>query len=129
MALFGRGEKPGTAGSAAQPSGANPTMGRRAFCRICNDYRNFSKCWLRAVPLNRCMCCGTVFDSPAKFYQRSLPVCPKCGEYLEHPGFEYGVCDGCNSKFELVGGAKPGLLPNRKQREEMNRHGKAWSPD
>jgi len=69
-----------------------------------------------------------VFDDPAGLYRRALPVCARCGEYLEHPGFEYGLCDGCGSKYELVAGAKPGLLPNLKQRQEMDKHGKSRIP-
>ena len=50
-------------------------------------------------------------------------------EFLEQPGFEYGQCDGCRSKYELVTGAKPGLLPNKQQRAEMDKVGKARSVD
>ena len=86
-----------------------------------------TRCWVRTAYLTQCMCCGLAFENPAALYQRNQPACPRCGEFLEHPGFEYGLCDVCGSKYELVAGAKPGLLPNKRQRDEMNKHGKAWS--
>lgn len=76
--------------------------------------------------MTQCTACGLAFPNPAELYKKFQPVCPRCGEYLEQPGFEYGLCDGCGSKFELVVGAKPGLLANRQQREEMNKLGKVW---
>ena len=128
MAIFGRGKAEGGRAQAGA-AGATPLVARQAFCRICDDYREFTKCWQRTEHLKQCPCCGVAFDDPAGLYRRNQPMCPRCGEYLEQPGFEYGLCDGCGSKFEFVTGGKPGLLPNYKQREEMNKHGKAWSPD
>ena len=125
MALFGKGDK-------AKPRGAQggaeavPVVGREAHCRICDAYRPFSKCWLRSKHMTRCPGCGIVFESPAQLYEKFQPSCPECGEFLEQPGFEYGLCDQCGSKYELVQGTKPGLLPNRQQRAEMDKHGKVW---
>lgn len=109
-------------------TGARPVMGREALCRLCSDRKRFSRCWLRTEPVRRCGCCGQVFEDPAALYRRSQPACPTCGECLEQPGFEYGFCDGCGSKYELVAGAKPGLLPNKRQRAEIDRVGKSWIP-
>ena len=64
------------------------------------------------------------FESAETLYGRSLPACPKCGEYLEQPTFEYGLCDGCGSKYELVDGTLPNLLPNLYQRQEMDKVGR-----
>lgn len=44
---------------------------------------------------------------------------------LEQPGFDYGLCDCCGSKFEIVEGTKPGWMPNKDQRAAMARFGKA----
>jgi hypothetical protein len=115
---------------AAQPQGqsqAKPTNPQNAYCRICSDYRPFKRCWLRVGQLPQCPCCGHAFENRAAVYAMDLPVCPKCGEYLEHPGFQYGLCDGCGSKYELMEGTVPSLLPNRQQRAEMEKHGKSWS--
>jgi len=102
-----------------QGEGVSPTMGVTAFCRICDERRQFSACWVRTAPVQRCTCCGTVFPDPRKLYQQNLPACPKCGEFLECAGFQYGLCDGCGSKYELMPGTRPGLLPNKKQRARM----------
>ena len=130
MALFGKKQAPQDPKQPArQSSGARALVEQQAVCRICNDYRQFSKCWLRMEPLRKCMACGADFPDPALLYRRNQPACPKCGEYLEQPGFEYGVCDGCGSKFELVPGTRPSLLPNPRQRQAMDSFGKSWSPD
>lgn len=105
--------------SGQQDEGARPIMGQTAFCRICDGRRQFSRCWLRAAPVRRCTCCGMVFPDPRKLYHLNLPACPQCGEFLECAGFQYGLCDGCGSKFELMPGTRPGLLPNKKQRAQM----------
>ncbi len=76
----------------------------------------------------QCPCCGLEFGDPEPFYKEIQPACPQCGEFLEQPGFEYGLCDGCGSKYELMPGTKPGLLPNKEQRAEMDTHGKVWRP-
>ncbi len=73
----------------------------------------------------KCECCGLDFPNPAKLYEPFQPICPQCEEFLEQPGFEYGICDGCGSKFELMSGTLPGLLPNRAQREAMNKVGRS----
>lgn len=125
MALFGRKDKEPDKPSGA--GGARPTMPRAAHCAVCRDDRQFSRCWLRVSMLTQCPCCALVFEDPRALYRLNLPSCPRCGEYLEHPGFEYGLCDACGSKFEIMPGAKPGLLPNKRQRDEMNRYGKAKS--
>ncbi|HOE65681.1 MAG TPA: hypothetical protein PLO62_04070 [Candidatus Hydrogenedentes bacterium] len=125
MALFGRRDK--DAAKTAAPAGLRPTMGRIAYCRVCAKDQPMTRCWMRTAYLVQCMCCGLAFEDPAALYRRNQPACPRCGEFLEHPGFEYGLCDGCGSKYELVSGAKPGLLPNKRQRDEMSKQGKAWS--
>jgi len=129
MALFGKGGKDAAKGNRQKDAGPVPVVGRTAYCRICDDYRQFSKCWMRQRPVTQCTGCGAALDNAAELYKKFQPACPRCGEFLEQPGFEYGLCDGCGSKFELVAGTKPGLLPNRKQREQMDTFGKARSPD
>lgn len=125
MALFGLGDK--RQGESGPPSShTRPLAGHESFCRICNQRRQFSRCWLRVDRLTQCLNCQAVFENPAAVYRQDLPVCPRCGEYLEQPGFEYGLCDGCGSKFELTAGTLPGLLPNAKQRAEMEKSGKVW---
>lgn len=104
-------------------------MARSAYCRVCKDYRNFSRCWLRTGMVPKCTCCGIEFENPAALYRKFQPACPRCGEFLEQPGFEYGLCDGCGSKYELIQGTVPSLLPNKKQRDTMNQVGKSWSKD
>jgi hypothetical protein len=126
MGLFGGRDK--------APSGsALPTVrqlpARQVYCRVCNAERVFSRCWERISPLLACPACTQAFENPAALYQLNLPACPHCGEYLEQPGFEYGACDACSSKYEIVPGTKPSLLPNRRQRDEMNKYGKSWSRD
>lgn len=64
-----------------------------------------------------------VFQNTRQLYAQLQPACPQCGEFLEQPGFEYGFCDRCGSKHEIVPGTKPGLLPNAQQRAEMARRG------
>ncbi len=122
MALFRKSEP----GSGKNPQ-KTPTLPNQAYCRICRAERVLTNCWRRNAPLRQCECCGMAFENPAALYNRSLPVCPKCEEFLEQPGFEYGTCDGCGSKFELVSGTLPGLLPNRAQREAMNKIGRMRS--
>ena len=102
-------------------------MQKKATCYVCNDTRTFTKVWRRTTMMTRCPNCGLVFEEPAQLYKRFQPSCPKCEEPLEQPGFEYGYCDQCGSKYELMDGAKPGLLPNQAQRDEMKKHGKSWS--
>jgi len=131
MALFGRkGRAEGDIGSAPNSESAAtlPIPPRSAYCRICEADQTFSRCWKRPGMVHQCTCCETPFEDPRALYKRQQPSCPSCGEFLEQPGFEYGLCDGCGSKFELMEGTKPGLLPNRRQREEMDKYGKAWSP-
>lgn len=123
MALFGRSDK---AKSAEAASPVRPVMGREALCSACNARKTFSRCWMRVEPVTQCSCCGLVFPNPRALYAKTHPACPQCGEFLEQPGFEYGLCDTCGSKYELVQGTKPGLLPNKKQRAEMDKVGKVW---
>jgi len=126
MALFGRGEKKDAVPENPEASAARPVMGREALCRICDKRQKFTRCWLRAEPVRRCSCCGLVFPDPAVLYAQRMPGCPQCGEPLEHPNFEYGLCDVCGSKHELVTGTKPTLLPNKAQREAMAKYGRMW---
>jgi hypothetical protein len=126
VALFGRGGGKEKTPQDPEATRVRPVVGRKAFCRICNAHRDFSRCWLPVAPMTRCACCGMVYEEPALLYKRTMPTCPRCGEYLEQPGFEYGLCDTCGSKFELAGGTRPSLLPNKAQRAEMDKFGKAW---
>lgn len=125
MALFGRGKKETSGG--AQSSGMLPLVGRDVYCRVCESLQRFTRCWRRDGMVRQCPCCGLVFENPHELYKRFQPACPRCREPLEQPGFDYGLCDRCGTKYEIVEGAKPGLLPNRQQREEMDKHGKSWS--
>lgn len=128
MALFSRGGKEGSgAGSAPEQQQVNPLVPKRAFCRVCDAERMFTRTWRRVRVMLQCPCCKLVFDNPAALYAKTLPLCPKCGEFLEQPNFDYGLCDGCGSKFELMDGTRPCLLPNYRQRQEMEKHGKSWS--
>lgn len=124
MALFGR--KEGGAQTPQQSSQARPLPGRKAFCRICETEQTFARCWMRVGRVGQCPCCGAHFQDTAAVYRPFQPACPHCGEMLEQPGFEYGLCDGCGSKYELVTGTRPGLLPNKAQRAEMNKLGRVW---
>lgn len=128
MALFsGRGDKQPPAG-AQQPT-IRQIPAREIFCRVCNADRTLSRCWERLAPLVGCPACNTAFENPRALYALNLPACPRCGEFLEQPGFQYGLCDGCQSKYEIVPGTKPTLLPNKRQRDEMDKFGKAWMRD
>jgi len=131
VALFGKGQKQQapkpTPGRAQQDANeALPVVGRQAFCRICGKYMTFSRCWLRPRQMVRCPECGQVFGDVGEVYAKFQPACPQCKAPLESPGFEYGLCDGCGSKYELVAGAKPGLVPNREQRAAMDKLGRVW---
>ena len=125
MALFRRGDKPASNDRGAAAS-VRPVAGRKALCRVCDTHRPFTRCWLRINFVPQCPCCGLAFEHPEVLYQRPLPLCPRCGEFLEHPQFEYGLCDSCGSKHELTSGARPTLLPNKAQRDAMDKHGKAY---
>jgi hypothetical protein len=103
-------------------------LGKQAFCRVCNDQRQFTQCWLRVGLIKTCPECGFELDTE-QVYNKYQPVCPRCEEHLEQPSFEYGLCDVCGSKYELMSGSKPSLLPNRAQRAEMNKHGKVRRQD
>jgi len=102
-------------------------VGQESYCRVCEARRKFSRCWRRISMLDTCPCCNLEFEEPRALYAKFQPLCPRCNEYLEQPDFDYGLCDGCGSKYELVEGAKPGLMPNKAQRAEMDRHGKSRS--
>ncbi|MBI2433235.1 MAG: hypothetical protein HYV26_10220 [Candidatus Hydrogenedentes bacterium] len=123
MALFGRAAK--DKGGGKEGDVTRPLVGRTIYCSVCSGPRSFSRCWRRMHPLGTCPCCGLAFQDAGVIYAQAQPACPKCGEPLEYPGFDYGLCDGCGSKFEILEGTKPGLLPNRAQRAEMSKHGKA----
>ena len=128
MALFS-GNRDKQPPNAPQPQNIRQLPPRKVFCKVCNADRPFSRCWVRLAPLTACTACNTPFPNPAELYAKRLPACPRCGEFLEHPNVHYGLCDGCHSKYEIVPGTKASLLPNRKQREQMNQFGKTWSPD
>jgi hypothetical protein len=123
MALFGRGEKP----EARVEVETHPIVGKTIYCRICNADRMLTRCWRRVTPVRVCTCCATPFENPRALYAQTQPRCPRCGEPLEYPGFDYGLCDGCGSKFEIMEGTKPSMLPNLKQRQEMEKFGKSRS--
>jgi len=127
MALFRREGK--DAGRTPKPPRGERfvLVGRRVYCGVCEDERAFTQCWRRVTPMTQCACCGTVFERPAALYARVQPTCPRCAEPLEQPGSDYGICDGCGSKYEIVENTKPGLLPNRQQRAEMDKHGRSRS--
>lgn len=125
MALFRRGGPDKPKGGLEE---TYPLVGRMIYCRICDAERMFSRAWRRGLLMRQCPCCKMEFENPALLYKRFQPICPRCAEPLEQPGFDYGFCDGCGSKFEIMEGSKPGLLPNYKQRAEMDKYGKAWSP-
>lgn len=129
MGLFGRKKDQPQKKTQANQNAVHPLMPRKAYCSVCKQEQAFTSCWRRSSLVAKCPCCGAEFDNPEKIYARRQPTCPRCGEYLEHPHFEYGLCDGCGSKFELMEGSKPGLLPNRIQRTQMEQHGKSWSPE
>lgn len=127
MALFGRSDKGSSSGkSESTEQGANPLVGRTIYCRVCDGDRMLTRCWRRTGYVRKCPCCGLVFENPRLLYVKFQPTCPKCEEPLEQPGFDYGLCDGCGSRYEIVEGTKPGLLPNLRQRTDMNKHGRAW---
>ncbi len=122
MALFGKWGGRKRRGGAAG-GGTVPTVPQSTYCRICAGERKATKCWKRTEYLTKCECCGTQFEDPEALYKNPRPACPECGDFLEQPGFQYGVCDDCGSKYELVDGTPPGLLPNRAQRKEMSKYG------
>lgn len=127
MALFGRGGSSGSKPSDAATPESHSILGKNAFCRVCNAEATFSRCWLRVKPASKCSCCGTMLPNAPELYKKRQPSCPSCGEWLEQPGFEYGLCDTCGSKFEITEGCRPCLLPNQQQRAEMDKIGRAWS--
>lgn len=127
MALFGGRQDKAQPGPA--PSTVRQLPARKVYCRICNADREFSRCWARLGPLTVCQACQQPFDNPKALYERTMPACPHCGEFLEQPGFEYGACDTCGSKYEIMPGTRATLLPNKRQRDEMNKYGKSWSRD
>ena len=112
MLFFGRKSK-------SENKAMHPLVARAAFCTVCNGDQTFSKCWRRAAMVRECTECATPFPNSGELYRGFQPSCPQCGAFLEHPGFDYGTCDGCGSKFELPDGAKPTLLPNKEQRHRM----------
>ena len=124
MGLFGRQDpKPDAAGE----RGEFPLPPKKAWCGVCSKEQPLTKVWRRNGMMRRCPCCGLEFEKPAELYARVQAVCPKCDEPLEQPGFDYGFCDGCGSKYELSEGAKPGLMPNLAQLRERDKHGKSRS--
>ena len=116
MLFFGKKNKGGD-------KATHPLVARAAFCTVCNAERMFTKCWRRAAMVRECTGCATPFPNAGELYRGPQPACPQCGEFLEHPGFDYGICDGCGSRFELPDNAKPTLLPNKEQRHRMGYFG------
>jgi len=121
MSLFGRRKNNATGGAVADDPRLLPP--RQVYCQVCQEERRFSRCWLRVRLLTQCTACGQAFENPSKLYNHVNPACPRCGEHLEHRGFEYGQCDVCGSKYEVMEHTKPSLLPNAAQRAEMAKHG------
>ena len=97
-----------------------------AYCRICDDRSTFTRRWRRIRTATHCACCGLEFAAVGRMISTFQPQCPRCFEYIEQPTFEYGECEGCGSKFELMEGTYPNLLPNKFQREQMDKVGKVW---
>jgi hypothetical protein len=128
MALFNRGSGGKPAGAGPTPD-IHPTLGKSAHCNTCGTTQAFTRSWLRVKQVTQCTCCGNALPNAAELYKKRQPACPTCGEWLEQPGFEYGLCDGCGSKYEITEGCKPSLIPNQKQRAEMDKIGRAWSRD
>ena len=129
MALFGRAGKDKDQGAKrAGKADVAPLVGQQIHCGECDAVRTFTRCWKRILTLHECPCCAMAFENPKALYKQIQPSCPKCEELLEQPGFEYGHCDTCGSKYEVMPGTKPGLLPNQKQRAEMAKYGKVWDP-
>lgn len=126
MGLFGgRNNQDKAPDSASRPT-KRQLPGRKVYCRVCDTEQTFSIVWVRVEPVTTCHACRTPFANPAALYDLVPPACPQCGEYLEHPGFEYGFCDVCHSKYEVMPGTKPNLLPNKAQRDAMNKVGRIW---
>jgi len=98
---------------------------REVFCRICNKATTFSHVWKRISPQSYCMNCGYEFPDVDLVYMPFGPRCPQCEEPLEAAGFDYGLCDECSSKYELVPHTKPSWLPNQAQREKINQQGRS----
>lgn len=98
---------------------------REVFCRVCEKKTQFSYVWRRKSPQIYCMNCNLEFTDVQSLYNKFGPKCPQCEEPLESLDFDYGLCDDCGSKYELVAGSKPSWLPNQAQREDMNRTGRA----
>lgn len=120
--------KPGESRENTQPPQETfPLVARQAWCSVCDAYTTFTRIWRRGAMMRKCPNCGALFENPALLYKRFQPACPRCAEPLEQPDFDYGLCDRCGSKFELMEGAKPGLLPNQQQRQEMDKHGTSRS--
>jgi hypothetical protein len=127
MSLFKNLKPIGGASDEKSAQDTYPLVARQAWCSVCDASVTFTRIWRRAAKMRSCPTCKDVFENPDQLYIRFQPACPKCAEPLEQPGFDYGFCDRCGSKFELMEGAKPGLLPNQQQREVMNKHGKSRS--
>lgn len=125
MALFSRGPKKEESGGASAAGSTNILVGREVYCSVCKKPSAFTRCWRRVKPERQCACCGFAFADLRALYSASQPSCPQCAEPLEQPNFDYGLCDSCGSKFEILEGTKPSLFPNREQRQEMDKHGKA----
>ena len=134
MALFGKKDKNPPPSAQASPQSAAASQvrqlpAREVLCAVCDERRPFSRCWLRTTAMTQCPCCKLAFDSPAKLYRLLQPACPQCAEFLEQTGFDYGLCDTCGSKHEIVAGTKPSLLPSKAQREVMDKRGRSWRPE
>jgi len=127
MPFFERARKMLGPARALPKEETRPLVGRTVWCGVCNLELPFTRCWRRVQPMRRCSCCGATFSDPVRLHKQPAPACPRCAEPLECPDFDYGICDGCGSKYEIMEGTKPGLLPNRDQRLAMERHGRAYT--
>lgn len=121
------GKKESGRDSSEEKARVHPLVPKEAWCFVCDRRQRFTRVWRRAARLHACPACAFAFGDPELLYQKIQPACPQCREPLEQPDFDYGLCDGCGSKFELMEGTKPGFLPNKRQRDEMDKHGKSWS--
>ena len=108
MALFSKGNRKKKALEAEGPASKSRLVpGRVAYCLLCGDRQQFTRCWMRIGRISQCPGCGAAFSDPANIYAQFQPAFPHCGEFLEQPGFEYGLCDGCGSKHNSCKAARP----------------------
>ena len=66
----------------AQRANAKQIAPQKAFCRVCGTRRDFSKCWVRVNPLQKCPGCGTTLIKRQGFMVQKNRLkdgaCPDC---------------------------------------------------